>query len=504
MPISTPPTGTPTKQNKNAILVLACLAQFMVILDVFVVNVALPDIRRALGFSQGDLQWVVNAYTVTFGGFLLLGGRAADLLGRRRVFVFGLLLFSVASMAAGLADTRAELIIARLVQGLGGAVIAPASLSILTTTFTEPAERHRAIGIWGAVGGAGGAAGVLLGGAVVEALNWRWVFYINVPIGLVCAVLAAYMIAESFNPNATRAFDAIGAVLATVGLSLLVFGIVRTDTTGWGDATTLALIIAGVVVLAGFLINEGRFAKAPLMPLRLFRSRSLSGANVIVMIIGASTFGMWFFFSLYLQQVRGYSPLHAGLVFLPMTLALMIGGVIASRLTARVGARRLLILGMSLLTAGLTLFSQVHVHTHYFGVTLAASMLASIGMPLAFIPSTILATSGIAQNEAGIASAILNTARMFGGALGLAVLVALATTHSNHLLKNATASVHTVNHALVSGYDLAFLVAACMAAAGILVAAFVAPKPTADRREGTELDGVVAPPAIPRATPSVR
>ena len=504
MPLSVPVTDAPRKQNLTAILALACLAQFMVILDVFVVNVALPEIRRALGFSQGDLQWVVNAYTITFGGFLLLGGRAADLLGRRRVFVFGLLLFSLASMAAGLADTRAELIIARLVQGLGGAVIAPASLSILTTTFTEPAERHRAVGIWGAVGGAGGAAGVLLGGVIVDALNWRWIFFVNVPIGLVCAALAAYMIAESFNPNATRAFDVVGAVLATVGLSLLVFGIVRTDTGGWGNGTTLALIIAGVVVLAGFLVNEGRFAKAPLMPLRLFRSRSLSGANVIVMIIGASTFGMWFFFSLYLQEVRGYSPLHAGLIFLPMTLALMIGAVIASGLTARVGARRLLILGMSLLTAGLALFSLVHVHTSYFGVTLAASMLASIGMPLAFIPSTILATSGVAQSEAGIASAILNTARMFGGALGLAVLVALATTHSNHLLKHATSSVHTVDHALVSGYDLAFLVAACMAAAGILVAAFVTPKPAADLMEGHELDGAVALQATPRATPSAR
>jgi len=241
-----------------------------------------------------------------------------------------------------------------------------------------------------------------------------------------------------------------------------------------------------------------------LMPLRLFRSRSLSGANVIVMIIGASTFGMWFFLSLYLQQVRGYSPLHAGLVFLPMTAALAIGGVIASRLTARVGARRLLIIGMSLLTAGLALFSVVHVHTSYFGVTLAASMLASIGMPFAFIPSTILATSGVAQSEAGVASAILNTSRMFGGALGLAILAALATTHSNHLLNHPTASVHTVNQALVSGYDLAFLVAACMAATGILVAAFIAPRPAANTMQGQELDRVVAPEPTPRTTSSAR
>ncbi len=471
---------TPRKQNLTAVLVLACTAQFMVILDVSVVNVALPQIRQALGFSEGSLQWVVNAYTITFGGFLLLGGRAADLLGRRRVFVFGLVLFSVASLAAGLANNQTELIIGRLVQGLGGAVIAPASLSILTTTFTEPKERHRAIGIWGAVGGIGGAAGVLLGGVLVDALNWRWIFFVNVPIGLVCAALAVFMIPESFNSKATRAFDVVGAISATVGLSLLVFGIVRTDTSGWGDSTTVGSVIAGVVVLAYFVVHEWSFARAPLMPLRLFRSRALSVANVIVMIIAASTFGMWFFFSLYLQEVRGYSPLRAGLAFLPMTLVMVAGAVATTRLTARVGAKRLLIVGMSLLTAGLVLFSLVQVHSSYFGVPLVASLLACFGMPLAFLPSTNLATGGVAHSEAGIASAILNTSRMFGGALGLAVLVALASSHSTHLLKHPTESVHTVNQALVSGYDLAFLIAACIAASGILIAGFLAPKPAAN------------------------
>jgi EmrB/QacA subfamily drug resistance transporter len=476
-------TATPKKQNLTAVLIIACLAQFMVILDVFVVTVALPEIRHALGFSEGSLQWVVNAYTITFGGFLLLGGRAADLIGRRRVFIFGLVIFSLASLAAGLADSRSVLIIGRLIQGLGGAVIAPASLSILTTTFTEPAERHRAIGIWGGVGGAGGAAGVLLGGAIIAVLSWRWVFFINLPIGLIAAVSAAYMISESFNPTATRTFDLFGALSGTVGLSLLVFGIVRTDTTGWGDSSTLALIIAGVVVLACFVVNEGRFVKAPLMPLRLFRSRALSGANLIVMIIGGSTFGMWFFFSLYLQVVRRYTALHAGLVFLPMTLAIVIGSVVATRLTKRVGAKRLLITGMSLLTGGLALFSLVHVHSPYIGVMIAASLLASFGMPLAFLPSTISATSGVAPSEAGIASAILNTSRMFGGALGLAILAALATSHSAHLMKHPTAAAHTVNQALVSGYDLGFLIAACMAAMGILVAVMVTPKPVANPAE---------------------
>jgi EmrB/QacA subfamily drug resistance transporter len=470
-------TEPPKKVNRSAVLILACLAQFMVILDVSVVNVALPEIRRALGFSESSLQWVVNAYTITFGGFLLLGGRCADLLGRRRVFIVGLVVFAIASMSVGLSHNETELIIARLVQGLGGAIIAPASLSILTTTFTEEHERHRAVGIWGAIGGVGGAAGVLLGGVLIDLLNWRWIFFVNTPIGLVCAACAVYMIAESYNPNATRAFDVIGAVSATIGLSLLVFGVVRTDITGWGDSGTLALIIAGVVVLAAFLVHEGRFARAPLMPLRLFRSRALSVANTIVTIIAGSTFSMWFFFSLYLQGVRGYSPLRAGLAFLPMTLALVVGSVIVSRLMKRVGAKRFLVLGMGMLTGGLVLFSLVHVHTAYFGVPLVAGLVTCCGMSFAFIPSTILATNGVAQNEAGIASAIVNTARMFGGALGLAVLVALATSHTTHLLAHTTPSVGTLDKALVSGYHLGFVIAACMAGSGVLIAAFVTPKP---------------------------
>ena len=469
----------PKHPHLKATLILACLAQFMVILDVSVVNVALPAIRHSLGFSEDGLQWVVNAYTITFAGFLLLGGRAADLLGRRRVFVSGLVLFSLSSLAGGLADSQSVLIIARLIQGLGGAIIAPASLSILTTTFTEPAERNRAVGIWGAMGGAGGAAGVLLGGVLTDLLSWRWILFINLPIGLISALMAYRLISESTNPSATRNFDLAGALSATVGLSLLVFGIVRTDTTGWGDSTTLILIGAGIVLLAGFIVNEGWIAKAPLMPLRLFASRSLSAANVIVMLVGGATFGMWFFFSLYLQQVRGYSPLHAGLIFLPMTLAIVAGSVIASRITIRVGAKRLLILGMALLTAGLALFSLIHVHSSYLGTMLPASLLTSFGMPFAFIPGTITATSGVAPHEAGIASGIVNTARMFGGALGLAILATLATSHSDHLIR-AHQLAHsvtgaTVNRSLVSGYDLALLVGAVMAFIGVLVASFLTP-----------------------------
>ncbi|MGH2861261.1 MAG: MFS transporter [Solirubrobacteraceae bacterium] len=465
----------PTKSHLTATLILACLAQFMVILDVSVVNVALPSIKHALDFTEDGLQWVVNAYTVTFAGFLLLGGRAADLLGRRSVFVFGLVLFSLASLAGGLADSRTVLIIARLVQGLGGAVVAPASLSILTSTFTEPHERHRAVGIWSAMGGAGATAGALLGGVITDVMSWRWILFINLPIGLIAAFLSQRMLLEGRNQHATRNFDLAGATTATVGLSALVFGIVRTDSSGWGDPTTLLSIGVGVALLIAFLLLEGRFAKAPLVPLRLFRSRQLSTSNVIIALVGASTFAMWFFLSLYLQQVLGYSPLKAGLVFLPMTLAVMLGSAAASKITLRVGAKRLLTVGMTLLALGLALFTRIGVHDHYVTELLIPGLLASVGMALVFVPAVVGATSGVKSHEAGLASAVANTARLFGGALGLAMLATLATTHSNDALKHPTAAIHTADQALVSGFHLAFAVSAVIAAIGILVALFGMP-----------------------------
>ena len=467
----------PPQPHLRATLVLACLAQFMVILDVSVVNVALPSIKHALHFSESGLQWVVNAYTVTFAGFLLLGGRAADLLGRRSVFVAGLVLFSLASLAGGLADSRTVLIIARLVQGLGGAVVAPASLSILTSTFTEPKERHRAIGIWGAMGGAGGAAGVLLGGAITDAINWRWVLFINLPIGLVAAVLSQRMLLEGRNANATRNFDIFGALSATAGLSLLVFGIVRTDTSGWGNSKTLLVIGIGLGLLGLFLTIEGKLAKAPLMPLRLFQSRRLTAANLIILLVGAATFGMWFFDSLYLQDVLGYSPVKTGLAFLPMTIGIIAGSTIVSRITFRFGLKRLLICGMSALTIGLLGLTQISVHPGSLWILLVAGTVASTAMPFAFIPSTISATQGVKPDEAGLASAVANTARLIGGALGLAILATLASSHSDSVLRHPTAAAHTLDQALVSGFQLAFWVAAGIAAVGILVATFMMPSP---------------------------
>jgi EmrB/QacA subfamily drug resistance transporter len=457
---------TQPRPHLRATLLLACLAQFMVILDVSVVNVALPAIRGGLRFSEQDLQWVVNAYTVAFAGFLLLGGRAADLLGRRRVFVSGLVLFGLASLAGGLAQSQFTLIAARAIQGLGGAVIAPASLSILTTTFEEGAARNRAVGIWGAMGGAGGAAGVLLGGVLTDLLGWRWILFINVPIALAAAVLTARFIAEGREPADARRFDLAGALSATVGLSLLVLGIVRTDVTGWVAPGTVGLMAAGVALLLVFVWIEGWFAKAPLMPLRIYRSRTLSSANVVVLLVGGATFGMWFFVSLYLQQVLGYSPIKAGLAFLPMTLCIVAGSTFASRAVSRIGAKPLLVVGMFMQTIGLLLFTRVAVDGTYLGDMLAPSLLVAIGIGLAFVPATIAAVAGVDSREAGLASGLVNTSRLFGGALGLAILAAIAASRTNSDLHHAV-SAHA---ALTSGFQLAFLVAAAFALVGGLVA----------------------------------
>jgi EmrB/QacA subfamily drug resistance transporter len=469
--MNTDSTAKLTHPHLRAILLLACLAQFMVILDVSVVNVALPAIRSALRFSEQDLQWVVNAYTVTFAGFLLLGGRAADLLGRRRVFVSGLALFALASLAGGFAGSQALLIAARAAQGLGGAIIAPASLSILTTTFEEGAARNRAVGIWGAMGGAGGAAGVLLGGVLTDLLSWRWILFVNVPIGLAAVVLSQRYIPESRDrSDARRSFDLAGAITATLGLSVLVLGIVRTDVTGWGSPATLGLMAAGAALLAIFVAIEGRIASSPLMPLRIYSSRTLSAANVVVLLIGAAVFAMWFFLSLYLQQVLGYSPIRAGLAFLPMTLCIVAGSTLASRAVTRVGPKPMLVAGMIAIALGLLGFTRLAADGSYLGDVLAPSLLVAIGIGLAFVPVTIAAVAGVAPSEAGLASGLVNTSRLVGGALGLAILAALATSRTNSNLRHAGAGVHAAHAALTSGFVLAFAVSAGFAIAGAVIA----------------------------------
>jgi EmrB/QacA subfamily drug resistance transporter len=477
-------SGLREKPHLRATLILSCLAQFMVILDVSVVNVALPSIRTSLHFSESNLQWVVNAYTVTFAGFMLLGGRAADLIGRRRVFVAGLLLFGVASLAGGFAESQGTLIAARAVQGLGGAVIAPASLSILTATFAEGAARNRAVGIWGAMGAAGGSAGVLLGGMLTEWLNWRWILFINVPIAVAAAIAAERYIAEGRNPQRARGFDLPGAVAATAGLSLLVLGIVRTSVTGWSSASTLGLMAAGLVLLLVFVAIEGRFARAPLMPLQIFRSRTLSAANLIVLMLGAAMFAMWFFVSLYLQQVLHFSPIQAGLSFLPMTFLLATCSTMSSRMVQRFGAKTLLVAGMLLLTVGLLWFTDVSAGGSYAGNVLAPSLIVAVGMGIAFVPVTLAAVAGVAPQEAGLASGIVNTSRLFGGALGLAILATIATSTTDSDLHRHLAT----GTALSDGFQTAFVVAAAFAFVGAVIALVGLPRIPPRGRSAPERD----------------
>src|SRR3954453_7309664 len=460
--------------RKTWTLVLCCAAQFMVILDVSIVNVALPSIRRDLGFSATELQWVVNAYTLTFAGFLLLGGRAAALLGRRRVFVFGLVLFALASLAGGLSTTQEMLVAARALQGVGGAVVAPATLSILTTSFAEGDERNRALSAWGAMGGAGGAAGALLGGLLTEAFGWEWILFVNVPIGL-GAALAAQRLVDEGRPDVVgrRHFDVAGAVTVTAGLVVLTYGIVRTDVHGWGSPETLATLGAGLALLATFVLIEGRLSRRPLVPLQIFSSRMLTGANIVVFLLGASVFAMWYFVSLYLQQVLGYSPIEAGLAFLPMTASIIIGSMLAARTVARVGAGTMLGIGMGLSAAGMLLFARVATDGAYLSDVLAPSLLVAIGIGLSFVPVTIAAVAGVRPQEAGLASGLVNTSRQVGGSLGLAVLATLATERTHALGTGAGA--------LTAGFHRAFEVGALFALAGA-VAALIIVRPAAPRR----------------------
>src|SRR4051812_28882994 len=414
----------------------------MVILDVSIVNVALPSIRNDLHFSAINLQWVVNAYTLTFAGFLLLGGRAADLLGQRKVFIAGLLLFGGASLIGGLSTSQGMLIGARALQGFGGAVVAPATLSVISTHFEEGAERNRALGAWGAMGGAGGAAGALLGGVLTELLSWQWILFVNVPIGIVAA-LAAYRLVHDVerDPSAARHYDVAGAVTVTAGLVALVYGIVRTDVKGWGSPETLIPMAVGVVLLAAFVYIEARVSRRPLVPLRIFRSRTLTGANVVVFLLGCAVFAMWYFVSLYMQQVLGYTPIQAGLAFVPMTAMIIIGSAIAGKLVTRIGAGPMLVAGrgagggggvpvfcagpmlvagMALQAAGMLLFSNVSANGTYVGDILFPSLVTAAGIGFSFVPVTIAGMAGARRDEAGLASGLVNTSRQMGGSLGLA------------------------------------------------------------------------------------
>ena len=446
-------------------LALLAMAQFVVVLDASIVNVALPSIGDALDFSQENLPWVVNAYVLTFGGFLLLGGRTADLLGRRRVFMAGLMLVAVASLVAGFAATEGQLIAARAAQGLGAAIISPAALSIVTTTFSDGAERNKALGVWGAVAGSGGAAGVLLGGILTDGLGWEWVLWVNVPVSLIALALAPRLIAESRAEHETRAFDVAGAVTVTAALSILVYALVDATDAGWGSAQTLGLIGLSVALLAAFVAIELRATK-PLVPFSIFRIRTLTGANVVGLLVGASLFSMFFFISLYMQQVLGYSAIHAGLSYLPLALVIMASAGIASQLVTKLGYKPVLAAGLMFIVIGLVWFSRVSVGGGFTTDILGPSLFAAAGLGFAFVTTTIAAVSGVEEKEAGLASGLINTSQQIGGALGLAVLSTIATTHTEDLI--ASGDPNSLD-ALNEGFQAAFLGGAGIALLGFVL-----------------------------------
>jgi EmrB/QacA subfamily drug resistance transporter len=454
--------------NRWLVLVIACMAQFMVVLDATVVNVALPSIQRGLHFSPANLQWVVNSYTLIFGGFLLLGGRAADILGRKRLFVAGIAVFSIASLINGLAQSSTMLIVGRGLQGLGGALVSPAALAIITTTFTDQQERTRALGVWAAIAAGGGAVGLLMGGLLTDLASWRWVFFVNVPVGIITFAMAMRYVAESRIRTAQRSFDLAGAVTVTAGLVLLVYTIVETQSYGWGSARTLGLGAVALALLAGFYAIERR-SPAPLVRLSIFRVRTIAVADSVLLLLASGMFGMFFFASLYVQEILGYSPLKAGLAFLPVTAGIVIGAGLAQQLVRRAGVRNVSVAGLVLATVGMLVLTQVPVHGSYLSDLLPGLVPLSIGMGLVFVPITLLATGGVGEEDSGLASGLFNTSQQVGGSLGLAILSTLAASQTSRLLASHSA---TVVAARVSGYHVAFLAAAIMLASGAAIMAF--------------------------------
>jgi EmrB/QacA subfamily drug resistance transporter len=445
-------------------LALLSVVQFMVVLDIAIVNVALPSIQVDLGFSQENLQWVISAYALVFGGFLLLGGRAADLLGRRRVFLVGVVVFTLASLLAGLAWSETSLIAARALQGFGAAIITPAALSILSTTFAEGRERNIALGVWGAVGGFGAAAGVLLGGILTDALSWEWIFFVNVPVGTIAFVLAPILLTESRDARVKR-FDAPGAILVTAGLSSLVYAITQAGQDGWFAGETLGFFAVSLALLAGFVGWELRHPE-PLMRFGIFQTRTVTGANVSGFIMGTAMFSMFLMLTLYMQQVLGYSAMKTGVAYLAVAGTAIIWSAVAAQLVTRVGVRPVLTAGMTFLTAGLVYFTQVSVGGSYLTDLLPGFLLIGVGIGFSFVPISIAALAGVKPAEAGLASGLINTSQQIGGALGIAALSTIATSRTEDALASGTAQAA----ALVDGFTAAFLAGVIIAALGVVTA----------------------------------
>jgi EmrB/QacA subfamily drug resistance transporter len=467
----------PSTQSRAAaspwlVLVLVCFAQFMVVLDATIVNVALPSIQHDLNFSASSLQWVINAYTLVFGGFLLLGGRAGDLLGRKRLFLAGVALFTFASLLNGLSPSGEMLIVARALQGLGAALVSPAALSIITTTFADGPERTKALGVWGGIAAGGGAVGLLLGGVLTEALSWQWIFFVNIPVGIAAFLLSARYVPESRAEKRPKGVDLAGAVSVTAGLMVLVYAIVKAQDYGWGSVETLVLGAVAIALLAAFVAIERR-SKAPLVRLGVFRIRSLASANGVMLLVASGMFAFFFFSSLYVQEILGFSPIQAGLAFLPFTIGIMMGAGAAQQLIRRFGVRPIAVAGMLLAAAGLAFMSGVSPGGSYVSDLLPGIIPMSIGMGLTFVPLTLIGTTNIEDGDAGLASGVFNTSQQVGGALGLAILSTLSASRTSDVLGGLghapTAADRTT--AVVDGFQIAFTAGAVLIGLGALVLA---------------------------------
>src|SRR5438034_2968155 len=453
-------------------LALIVTAQFMVVLDVAIVNVALPSIKTDLNFSQESLQWVITAYSILFGGALLLGGRLADLLGRRRLFAAGLIVFTVSSLLDGLAWSEGSLIAFRSLQGLGAALLSPAALSILTTTFREGRERNVALGVWGAASGSGGAAGVLLGGALTSALSWSWIFFINVPVGLLVLGLTPVLLRESKADLKHRHFDFAGAASITSGLMLLVYALTRATQHGWATAETIGLLAASAGLIGTFFVIELR-SKAALLPLRIFRLRTLTASNISGLLMGGAIFAQFFLLTLYMQEVLHYSALKTGVAYIGLTLTIIVFSAVAQGLVTRLGVRRVLPAGLALSTAALLLFARLPVDGHYFTDLFPAFMISGLGLALAFVPMSIGGLTGVRQADAGIASGLINTTQQIGGAIGVAVAITIATTFTTRYVDTHAGTNALSGAALTHGFQAAFYVLAALAGLGALLAALM-------------------------------
>ena len=470
-----------SERRRWLVLAVTVVAQFMVILDVSVVNVALPSIKHDLHFSQESLQWVITAYSILFGGTLLLGGRLADLLGRRRLFMAGVAVFTLGSLFSGLAWSEGALIVTRALQGLGGALLAPAALSIVVTTFREGRERNIALGVWGAASGIGGAVGVLVGGVLTSYLSWSWIFFVNLPVGVAVLAVSPWLLNESRAALAHRHFDVFGATSITAGLMVLVYAITRASQYGWSNAVTVALLATAGALIVAFVGIEAR-SPAPLLPLRIFRLRTLSAANATMLVIGATAFGQLFLLTLYLQEVLRYSAIKTGVAFITIAVTIIAVSNVGQALTTRLGARPVLSAGLVLTAAGGALYAQMPADGHYFWNVFPALLVSGIGLALSFVPVTIASLTGVQPADAGVASGLINTSRQIGGSIGLAAVTTIAATATSHYAHSHAVGAFS-GPALAHGFQLAFYTLVALALAGAAIAAaFVESKPKAAPR----------------------